>query len=149
MRLTKRSSLAIRLLMYCAANPGRLVTKTEVAERCEVSENHLAQVVNRLGQIGYLETRRGRHGGLCLGRPAEAIRIGALLREVEPTPGDHKSCLADGAGDCPFLSLCGLKDHFCDALEAFHARLDGVTIADLVYDNQALERRLTYRPAAA
>lgn len=49
--------------MYCAANSDRLVTKSEIAERCNISENHLAQVINQLAQLGYLRTQRGRNGG--------------------------------------------------------------------------------------
>jgi Rrf2 family nitric oxide-sensitive transcriptional repressor len=68
MRITKRTNIAIRLLMFCAFNPDRLVTKTEIAERCNISESHLAQIVNRLGQLGFLHTQRGRTGGVALGR---------------------------------------------------------------------------------
>ena len=52
MRITKRTNIAVRLLMYCAVNEGRLVTKSEIASSCNVSENHLAQVINQLGQLG-------------------------------------------------------------------------------------------------
>ena len=53
MRITKRTNLAIRVLMFCGVNQGRLVTKAEIAERCNTSENHLAQVINQLGQMGF------------------------------------------------------------------------------------------------
>jgi len=53
MRITKRTNIAIRLLMYCAANPDRLVTKAEIADRCNISPNHLVQVINQLSQLGY------------------------------------------------------------------------------------------------
>ena len=60
MRIAKRTNIAVRLLMYCAANTNRLVTKGEIAKCCNVSENHLAQVINQLGQLGFLHTQRGR-----------------------------------------------------------------------------------------
>ena len=63
MRITKRTNIAVRLLMYCALHEGRLVTKSEIAQRCNISENHLAQVVNQLSQLGFLKTQRGRNGG--------------------------------------------------------------------------------------
>ncbi len=83
MRITKRTNIAVRLLMYCALNEGRLVTKSEIAQRCNISENHLAQVVNQLSQLGFLKTQRGRNGGLNLSRSADEICIGDVFRQVE------------------------------------------------------------------
>ncbi len=74
MRITKRTNIAVRLLMYCAANAERLVTKAEIAECCNISENHLAQVINQLSQLGYLHTQRGRNGGMTLGRSTSEIQ---------------------------------------------------------------------------
>ena len=95
MRLTKQTSYAIRILMYCAANPDRLVTKAEIAEVCNASENHLAQVVHQLGQLGYLATHRGRKGGLELARAPAEIGIGEVFRALE-APMPVAECFADG-----------------------------------------------------
>lgn len=59
MRLTTRTNLAMRTLMFCAVNPDRTVRKHEIAEACNASENHLAQVVNTLAQRGFVDTQRG------------------------------------------------------------------------------------------
>ena len=63
MRLTTRTNLAMRTLMFCAVNPDRIVRKHEVAEPCGASENHLAQVIHLLARKGYIRTQRGRSGG--------------------------------------------------------------------------------------
>ena len=94
MRVTKRTNIAMRVLMFCAANPGRLVTKHEIAQRCNASENHLAQVINQLAQMGFLHTQRGRNGGLELGRPAGDIVIGDIFRALEQ-PVPLAECFAD------------------------------------------------------
>ena len=65
MRITKRTNIAIRVLMFCGANESRLVTKSEIAARCNTSESHLAQVINQLAQLGFLHTQRGRSGGIA------------------------------------------------------------------------------------
>ena len=83
MRITKRSNLALRVLMFCGVNSGRLVTKHDIAGKCNSSENHLGQVVNQLAQAGLLETVRGRGGGIMLGKPAKDIRIGQVFRLLE------------------------------------------------------------------
>lgn len=137
MRVTKRTNIAIRVLMYCAANNDRLVTKSEVAQRCNASENHLAQVVNQLGQLGYLKTHRGRNGGLELGRAAAHIRIGEVFRAME-APVPLAECFADVDNTCPLVDACRLRIALADAAEVFYAHLDEVTLDALVCDNEAL-----------
>ncbi|WP_204113052.1 Rrf2 family transcriptional regulator [Shimia biformata] len=145
MRITKRTNIAMRVLMYCAANPGRLVTKSEIAKVCNASENHLAQVINQLGQQGYLHTQRGRNGGLELARPPEQIEIGEIFREMETATGPN-DCFADMDGSCPLVSACRLRGALREAAEAFFARLDKVTLDALVCDNPVLAGILTPEP---
>lgn len=137
MRITKRANIAMRLLMFCAANDGRLVTKSEIAERCNISESHLAQIINRLAQLGFLYTQRGRTGGVTLARPAAEIRVGAVFRRLEEnTP--VAECFADADNTCPLTGACRLRVAIADAVEAFYAQLDEVTLDALVCDNTAL-----------
>nr|WP_264187530.1 Rrf2 family transcriptional regulator [Salipiger thiooxidans] len=136
-RVTKRTNIAIRVLMHCAANSGRLVTKAEIARRCNASENHLAQVINQLAQLGYLHTQRGRNGGLELGRPADQIRIGDVFRALE-APVPLAECFADVDNTCPLTNACRLKIALTDAASAFYATLDPISLDTLVCDNAPL-----------
>jgi len=137
MRITKRTNIAVRLLMYCAAHHDRLVTKSEIAEVCNVSENHLAQVINQLGQLGYLSTQRGRNGGMMLACAADQIRIGAVFRDVE---GELPiaECFADADNTCPLTKACRLRLALQDAAEVFYASLDEITLDALVCNNDPL-----------
>ncbi|NDW45115.1 Rrf2 family transcriptional regulator [Ruegeria sp. PrR005] len=137
MRITKRTNIAVRLLMYCAAHQGRLVTKSEIADVCNISENHLAQVINQLSQLGYLNTQRGRNGGMCLGMPSDAIRIGEVFRHVEGNL-PMVECFADADNSCPLTDACRLKLALRDAAQAFYASLDEITLDALVCDNTDL-----------
>lgn len=137
MRVTKRTNIAMRVMMYCAGNPGRLVTKHEIAQRCNASENHLAQVINQLGQLGFLHTQRGRNGGLELGRPADQIVIGDIFRALEQ-PVPLAECFADADNTCPLTDACRLRTALTDAAHAFYATLDPITLDSLVCDNPAL-----------
>jgi Rrf2 family nitric oxide-sensitive transcriptional repressor len=141
MRITKRTNIAVRLLMYCAANSDRLVTKAEIAECCNISENHLAQVINQLSQLGYLHTQRGRNGGMALGRQPEEIQIGNVFRDVEGAL-PMVECFADADNTCPLASACRLKVALSDAAQAFYASLDDITLEALVCDNHDLMRIL-------
>lgn len=142
MRVTKRTNIAVRLLMYCAANADRLVTKSEIAACCNVSENHLAQVVNQLAQLGFLQTQRGRRGGMQLARPATETRVGDVFRALEgPVP--LAECFADADNTCPLKADCRLRLALRDAAEAFFAHLDDITLEALVCDNAGLLAILT------
>jgi len=140
-RITKRTNIAIRLLMYCAAHPERLVTKSEIAQVCNVSENHLAQVINQLSQLGYLNTHRGRNGGMSLARPAETVRIGEVFRLMEGSL-PLAECFADAENTCPLISACRLRLALMDAAQAFYASLDEVTLDALICDNLDLVKLL-------
>ena len=137
MRITKRTNIAFRILMFCGVNSDRLVTKSEIATRCKTSESHLAQVINHLAQMGFLRTQRGRAGGIALARPMDKIDIGDVFRRLEVNTGVAE-CFADVDNTCPLVSGCRLRLALFDAMEAFHAHLDGMTLSDLVCDNTAL-----------
>lgn len=141
MRLTTRTNLAMRTLMFCAVNPGRIVRKHEVAEACAASENHLAQVIHLLAQKGFLRTIRGRSGGLTLGRSPEQITVGQVFRDFESVL-PFTECFAEGENTCPLVAACRLKCVISDALIAFYAELDRVTLADLVTGNGDLQTLL-------
>jgi Rrf2 family nitric oxide-sensitive transcriptional repressor len=141
MRLTTRTNLAMRTLMFCAVNPGRIVRKHEVAETCNASENHLAQVIHLLAQRGFLRTVRGRAGGLLLGRPADDIKVGEVFRSFEAVL-PFTECFAGGENACPLVAACRLKCVLADALTAFYDHLDRVTLSDLVAQNGDLETLL-------
>lgn len=141
MRLTTRTNLAMRTLMFCAVNPGRTVRKHEVAEACNASENHLAQVIHLLAQKKFLHTVRGRAGGLTLGRPAERITVGEVFREFESVL-PFTECFSDGENSCPLVGACRLKCVLSDALKAFYSELDRVSVADLVAGNGDLQTLL-------
>lgn len=147
MRITKRTNIAVRLLMFCAANDGRLVTKSEIAGRCNISESHLAQVINRLAQLGFLHTQRGRCGGISLGRPSKDIVIGDVFRQLEAGV-PLAECFADVDNTCPLVEACRLRLAIADAAEAFYAHLDEITLDALVCGNDALLTIFSPQPCA-
>jgi len=137
MRLTTRTNLAARVLMFCAVNEGRLVRTGEVAETCNASANHVARVVNLLHAGGFIETVRGRTGGLRLAAPAERICIGAVFRVFEADI-PFAECFAPETNTCPLIGTCRLRNALTRALAAFYDELDSVTLADLVTGNCGL-----------
>ncbi len=130
MRLSDYTDYSLRVLMYCASQPGQLVTIAELADYHGVSKNHLMKVVNDLARQGVLETTRGRGGGLRLSRPAEQICIGDIVRASE-TDFRLVECFDPQTNACTLTATCRLKHVFTDALKAYFSELDRVTLADI------------------
>ena len=139
MRLTLRTNLAMRTLMHCAVrSPGGLRT-ADVARACNASFHHVAQVVNQLESGGYLNTSRGRGGGIRLGRPADTISVGEVFRIFE-SDLPFAECMDPARNTCPLRDACRLKGVLCEALGAFYATLDRYTVTDLIANNTELAR---------
>jgi Rrf2 family nitric oxide-sensitive transcriptional repressor len=131
MRLAEYTDHTLRVLMHCAANPGRLITIAEVAEAQEISKNNLMKIVSDLARQGVLETIRGRSGGVRLVKPPSEIRIGDVVRGAE-TDFRLVECFDDTTNACTMSASCGLKGLFGRALAAYFRELDGATLADIV-----------------
>jgi len=140
-RLTTYTDYGLRLLMYVALKGGELATIQEVADAYGISKNHLMKVAYDLGRHGYLETVRGRGGGLRLARPTERIGLGDVVRSMEED-FTLVECFAPGADGCRITRACRLKGVLGEALKAYLAVLDGYTLADLTTRNSALRGTL-------
>ncbi len=131
MQLTRYSDYSLRVLIYLAVDPNRLVTIEEIARSYGVSKAHLMKVVHQLGLRGYVETVRGRGGGLRLARRPEEIRVGDVVRSTEENMA-LVECFEPGSSQCVIEPVCGLRSVLHEALGAFLAVLDRHTLADLV-----------------
>lgn len=125
MRLTRHTDYALRVLIYLSAHPAGFASVAAVSAAYGISQNHLTKVVQGLAAAGFVETARGRGGGLRLARPAEAIKVGTVVRRMEET-----LTLAE-CGTCVIARACGLVGALDEALAAFLSVLDRYTIADV------------------
>lgn len=129
MQLTKFSDYSLRVLMYVLAAGDRLVTIEEMARSYGISRAHLMKIVNALTRAGFLKAVRGRSGGLKLGRPADEIRLGDVIRRMEP---DFALVECHGyASLCVITGCCRLRGVLNEALAAFMAVLDRHTLASI------------------
>lgn len=141
MRLTTRTNLASRVLMFCGVNAGRTVRSAEIAATCNASENHLAQVIHQLQHNGFVRTLRGRGGGLSLARAPEAISMGAVFRVFEAGL-PFAECFSAESNTCPLTESCRLRSFIARAVEAFYHEMDMVTLDDLIRGNCGLHSLL-------
>lgn len=144
MRLNLSTDYALRLLMYLGTHPDRLCTIQEVAERFDISRTHLMKVANLLSQRGWVRSVRGKNGGLQLGKAAEAINVGAVVRDTE---ADFQlvECMGAQGAHCLLDNRCQLKRLLHQATLAFLAHLDDYTLVDLL---QPETRQILLEPAS-
>ncbi len=134
MRLTRFTDYGLRTLMFLGLRDHELALIAEIARAYGISEPHLTKVVHRLGQLGLIQTVRGRNGGLRLSKKPEEIVVGNVVRQIED---DLAIVECFGSGCCAIAGLCELQRAVREAFAAFLAVLDGYTLADLLRPNGA------------
>lgn len=132
MHITRYTDYSLRVLIYLAVQRDSLATIQEIADSYDISKNHLMKVVHQLNKKGYIETVRGKNGGMRLHMAPEDINVGVLVRETE-----HDLSIVEchsSANACRISPVCGLKPMFEEALQAFLAVLDRYTLKDVMSD---------------
>ncbi|HWU86257.1 MAG TPA: Rrf2 family transcriptional regulator [Kofleriaceae bacterium] len=131
MRFTLHTDYGLRVLLYAAAYPDRVVTTAEIGAAYGISKHHLVRVAQSLRDGGYLALKTGRRGGLALARDPGEISIGAVVRSLEP---DLRlvECFDPATSTCPIAPVCGLATTLRDARDAFLAVLDRVSLKQVL-----------------
>jgi Rrf2 family nitric oxide-sensitive transcriptional repressor len=141
MRLTNFTNYALRMLQYAAIRGDKISRVPDIAMIHRASVHHMIKVASLLGREGYLETIRGRSGGVRLARPPEDITVGEVVRITE-APLELAECFNPETNTCPLIGACNLSRTWHRALEAFLDVLDNVTIADIASNRGELLGRL-------
>ncbi|WP_444685552.1 Rrf2 family transcriptional regulator [Alkalicoccus luteus] len=138
MHLTQYTDFSLRVLMYTAVQPsGKLSQIKDISEAYGISKNHLMKVVYRLGKLGYIETIRGRNGGIRLAREPQNINIGEVVRHTEDN-FHLVECFNSETNTCPITPACKLQFALSDALTAYLDVLDQYTLEDITDNRDAL-----------
>jgi Rrf2 family nitric oxide-sensitive transcriptional repressor len=129
MQLTLFSDYSLRILLYLLAHRGHRVTLPEISAAYGISHHHLVKVVQRLIDQGWVESVRGRGGGLSLACEPSAINIATVVRVTEPHM-NLVECFDARTNTCPIDPGCGLKGVLLRAREAFLKELENHTLAE-------------------
>lgn len=131
MRLSVQTDYALRTLMFLTAKKEGHHSIAEIARQYDISKNHLMKVAQRLVAEGFIESVRGRSGGLKLARSAENLNVGSIVRTMEEM-GSFVECFDPATNTCVVTPVCGLRHALSGAVEAFLLYLDAFTVSDLV-----------------
>lgn len=141
MRLSLHTDYALRSLIYLATMRDPATTAGAIATSYGISKNHLVKVLQRLRDLGYVETVRGRGGGVRLAKAPDEVRLGAVVRQTEDL-GELVECFNLETNTCPLASVCLLQRRLDEALRAYVEVLDRYTLADVSANRGALARAL-------
>ena len=137
MKLSKRGEYALRALidLGVAQELGRPILQiSEFVEKERLPEKFLVQILIQLRGAGYVESKRGKHGGYALARPMETISFGQVVRLIDG-PLAPIACVSQTAYarcTCPDEAHCGLRLLMLDVRNAIADVLDRYTLADIV-----------------
>ena len=167
MRLTNYSDYALRSLIYLAVRPEpeTLANISDIASSYNISKSHLTKIIHQLGQLGYIESVRGKNGGIRLAYAPKDINLGTLIKQIEPD-FDLVECFATPVSSadrkprstglpitlineevnksvgCVIAPVCKLKGVFFEALTAFVSVLEKYTLADIIKNEDELSQFL-------
>ncbi len=129
MQLTVFTDYGLRALMFLAAHKDKTCSVKEIAETYGISRNHLVKVAHRLAQLGYIESSKGKGGGIKLAQSADKLKLGDLVQVLEPHM-NVVECFSRETNTCRITGSCQLKHYLFDAKQAFIASLNNHTLAD-------------------
>lgn len=142
MKLSRHSEYAFRTLIFLALEPERKFRIEDIAKAHNIPRNHLVKVVAHLVKKGYVQTHRGRHGGVSLGRPAESVHMGDMIREMDHHQDGCSECLMRPLHYCPIEDSCELSGALEQAKEAFYESLNRSTLAQQLEHPDDLRKML-------
>jgi Rrf2 family nitric oxide-sensitive transcriptional repressor len=140
-QLTSYTDYAFRALIALACVAPEKLTVGEISASYGISLNHLLKVVQKLAELGYVETTRGKSGGVRLIAEPSALTLGAIVRGMEPELG-LVACLRSDEQPCVIAPACRLKSILGEATKQFLAELDEHTLAELTLVKPRLARLL-------
>lgn len=127
MQLTLFTDYALRVLMYAANKNEGLVTMKEISDFYSISPDHLRKVIHTLSKTGYINSYRGKKGGIELAMESDKILVGEVIKEMEGGEG----IIDCEARDCLLTPDCILKGAISAAMKAFYAQLNQYTLSDI------------------
>lgn len=146
MELSRFTDYSLRVLIYAAVRKPDKITLSELSRAYCISRHHLVKIVHHLGKLGYLANRRGRNGGIYLGRNPEQVSVGDVVRRTE-SHLNLVECFSPKNNACRLSPSCRLTGALIEARDAFLGVLDSYTLADIASNKRSILNLLRLRAA--
>lgn len=131
MRLLTNSRYGTRMMLDIAQHSRKgPVLMRDVARRLGVSQKYLEKISRALKGSGLLVSQRGPNGGHRLGRSAEEISVGDVVRVLEGG-AEVVGCGRDEE-HCSHAPGCLTRMVWKEGSRAMFARLDAITFGELL-----------------
>lgn len=139
MKISTKGRYALRLMLDLAqhSSRGECVSIKKVAERQDISEKYLEQIVTKLSKAGYVKSTRGAQGGYQLSKAPSEYTVGMILRLTEGTLAPV-ACLESQSNKCSRCNQCVTVEVWQQINDAVDSVVENITLQDLV--NRQVEK---------
>ncbi len=136
MKISTKGRYGLRLMVDLAQHYQQgLVSLKEIAQRQEVSEKYLEQIIILLHKSGLIKSVRGSQGGYTLAKSPDEIMVGAVLRALEG-PLVPVECVLDDTS-CSRVEGCPTRRLWSKLADAIEGVVDNMTLAELAKSPEA------------
>jgi Rrf2 family protein len=142
MKISTRGRYALRMMLDLALHDGEYIAIKNIAERQEISNKYLEQIITVFSRSGFVKSARGAQGGYRLARPAEEYTVGMILRLIEGSLVPV-ACMKDEPNQCPRAEQCVTLEVWKQLDEAIRSVVDQITLADLVEKHKRKQKSLS------
>ncbi|MDK2967287.1 MULTISPECIES: Rrf2 family transcriptional regulator [Lacrimispora] len=138
MKFSTKGRYALRMMIEFALRPGECTKINHVAERQDISDKYLEQIVTILSRAGFVKSRRGAQGGYYLTKDPSEYTVGMILRLAEGSLVPV-SCMEEEVNSCSRADICASMIVWKKLDQAISDVVDSITLADLVTEQKRLE----------
>ena len=128
MQLNRFTDYSLRVLIYLNGKPGdEKVSLDFLARRFNMNKNHLHKVSQRLAQLGWINSARGKNGGVSIADQARDLNLAHIVAELER----HVHPIDCHGIACPVAGNCRLQGVLGRASRAFFRVLGEYSLAEM------------------
>ena len=131
MKLTKSTDFALRLLTHLSI-VNRKNSTPELAEQLNIPYNHLTKLVQGLTKVGFLQTKRGKKGGVSLIVSPNDITLKSVINVTEGATQLVECFERDNT--CEFEQKCHIKTGIFSVQEKIDQLFESVSLYDLMQE---------------
>ena len=132
MKISTKGRYALRLMLDIALNDAKTPVRIkDIAERQQISDKYLEQIVSSLNKAGFVKSLRGPQGGYRLTKKPEEYTVGMILRLIEGSLAPV-ACLDDDINNCTRADRCPTLILWEKLYDAISEVVDNITLADLI-----------------